>query len=465
MRNFNYFERQRRRGQLMKRRFTAGCPRLSLIIPLGLAIVAAAGIALLRVGPFIPYWTAGAPWQHTHLVPDHTGAHLQLDLKALNPITLDTLKDYLPPTDHAADLAEAITQFAGRYASFSTFPPQGYALIFDLRDPAAAQRYVQTQLNPAVFITAGKLVVASDPDRAALVQDYSQARDLYALRDSRAYRQSLLRQPESNAAHGNFLIHWSSLPEPAAQELALLSGCDPDAYLVGILKLNPPYRAEAVCPPLADGEPEQAPRSGHSADHRADFYLSAVFAPTPANLEAQIAKVQIPPLAQLYLLLSDLPGTPPYHDPLDAIPTPNALADTLLPALTGALTIRIVEDRLYAALEHTDPAAMAEFIAQLDRADVPTHQLTYNDRVIVLDTELPSPLAPAQQLLTPLGATPPEPAACAPAEHHLLLRASWRYLSALELAPPLAPLMPYTLCYTTRRQPAATHLSITVGPQ
>ena len=387
--------------RLRPRRLT---PRRSLIIPAAMAIVAVAIIAGLKVSPHLPYWFAGDPWRHSHLVPDRAPAHLQLNLSRLTPDTRGLIQGIAGSADLPADTLQQLPDFAGRYASLTLMPEGGYAAIIDVRHPEPAQEFVASAADDRLSLSDGRLIFVSDPDLANSITDYQADPNRYSLNQTQLYRHAMLHRPQSDAANaGMFFLRWNALDAMWNEEIGLLTGCDPDEYATGALHVDQGrFRLDASCIALTDAAPPQASFSAPEIPEDAEFFLQAAFITDKARMESLIATTGIPALAQLHLLLDSLPGTPPYADPLDQGATPSAL-DELLAALDGQVKTTITAGRLSAELDHHDPAAIAAFTAQLDHAGVRTDGLSHDDRRLYYETTLTaSPAPPLTHAAAPL---------------------------------------------------------------
>ena len=434
-----------------------------MAIPAIVAAVAILTVVGIEARPFIPYWAAGDPWEHSHLVPDRTSAHIQVDLKAINADNINFLRHRLPPDTLPNGFIEALPDFTGRHASISLLPTGQWAIILDLRDISAAQQFVRQSADSRLQIRHDRLILSPGEATADLVQDYRQQANSYSLRDSRLYRHFVLNRPQPvpNQA-GMFFVRWSALPPAISEEISLLAGCDPDEYLAGAFAAEPHYRVDATCATIAGAQSPRPLLTDSPPPPDADFFIQAAFPTDHQHIQEMVSISGLPILAQTYLLLEQLPTPPeasadPFHDD-DALEPwtagPSAL-DKLLQALDGSITATVRQGRFHAELPHSDPESIRSFRSALTYAGFSAEGLSFDSQQIRYEADL-NDFALAQP-------EPLPPAPCPPGPRHVIIRSS---LSSLITAlPDAARNAPIAFCYTSEQREATTKLSLTISTE
>ena len=430
----------------------------ALAIPAAIAAVGILAVIGFEARPFIPYWTAGDPWQHSHLIPDRATAHLQLDLKRMTPATREALNESLPPGLAPQVLVETLPEFAGRYASLSLMPTGGWAAVIDVRDRTLAEEFLQRANDHRLSMTEGKLVFAADAATADLVRDYDQERNSYSLRQSRLYRHAILNRPEpmDNQA-GVFFMRWTALSPHLSEEISLLAGCDPDEYITGTFAADPHHRIEATCIAIAGAGQPPPTLPETPLPSNTEFHMQAAFKPEREHIASTVTVAGLPVLARLYLLLENAPA-PPQNAPapffndagLDSWTEGPRALDALLSALDGSITVTILRGRLRATLPHHDSEAVAQFEAGLKYAGIQASGLSYDSTRVQYETALSDPATARSDR--------PLQAPCPSGPRHVLIRSDLSMLIATSV--PEAASVPAAFCYISHRQGPTTKLSL-----
>ena len=416
----------------------------------------------IKVSPFIPYWTADDPWQHSHLVPDYTAAHLQLDLAKLNAASRERLQDSLPKKFLPPDLLERLPQFAGRHASLSIIPNQGYIVMFDVRDRDEALEFARGVESGRVHVKHGKLLLVSDPANVELARDYDNERNLFSISDSKQFRHAILNRPQTPDSDplGHFFLTWNALPPELSEEVSLMIGCDPDDYVSGSISVDPVYRVDLICNALADTAPPDTVVPDDPIPPEAEFHLRAAFLPTRENVESLLSVTSMPLLAQTYLVLDAIPGDQaPYSPPLDEghagseQRVPSAL-DDLLAALDGMIRVTVSRGRLEAYLPHHDGAAVARFVHRIEGAGIDAGNVSHDEHGIHYRANIA-----AQQPLPDIDVARSGTTPCPTGPQHILI---YSQLSFLRAVIPFPFGEDAKICYTSHRVGNGTQASITV---
>ena len=448
-------------SSLDPRRIRLPKPRRSVAIPAIIAAIAILTIVGIEAKPFIPYWAAGDPWQHSHLIPDRTAAHLQVDLKTINADNIDFLQDSIPSGALPGGFIQAAPDFAGRYASVSLLSNDQWAVILDLRDAGSAQRFIQQSADPRLRISDGRLIISPNDTSADLIRDYRREANSFSLRDSRHYRHAILNRPDSlKGRTGLFFIRWSAMPAAISEEASLLAGCDPDQYLAGTFSWEPHYRIDATCTTISGVQSPLPALPDIKPPPDTDLFMQAAFPTDPQHIEEMVTITGLPVLAQTYLLLDTVPATPqpvadPFHDDDGLEPWtagPSAL-DSLLRGLDGSITVTLQNQRLKVNLPHSDRASIEKALSGLRYAGISADGLSLDDAHLSYEKDLSLPGLHRQQGL------PPAP--CPEGPRNIIIRSGLPFFTSTLPLPTQAPSLSF--CYTSERRDTTTKLSVIIS--
>ena len=158
--------------------------------------------------------------------------------------------------------------------------------------------------------------------------------------------------------------------------MALISGCNPEAWLYGNVDTDRHgnMTTTAICPRLKDGEPDRPLIHAPPYDptvQSTDIFIQATFDPSVQNITAQITKIGIPGAPSILIALTqalndvaiDQADNQPYVDPVDtdaAVPRPNGILDKLTNTLDGTIS---------ASYSGGNESSDTEFVIQLGQVD------------------------------------------------------------------------------------------------
>ena len=375
------------RAAIGRRRLRSGKMSRRTAIP-ALAVVVLCAVLIGKcTAPYVPYWIAGNPGVHARAIPENALAHLQVDLKkaAALPVPEATRQRIAD----AVGLSPATQpgQWAGRYASATMLPREGYLVMIDVRDhdraSASLFRFLSAPGEPVRELWDDRLVIASSHDVVREVRQRQTNPNLTTLSATELYRHAILnRAGESNPA-AFYFIRSQALTTGIQETAALLSGCSPDAYLFGTIAADRQgnLTTAATCPRLRGGEPEGPAIKAVTpipAAREPNLVFSAAFAPTKENITDQIVKIGAPglpnPLAGLAKILDQLPGAIPDADPANIVtrnPGGSKALKQITDILDGTITVTYAatpgtgSPALTARLGHKDADLAADTITRL----------------------------------------------------------------------------------------------------
>ena len=335
-----------------------GRPSRKTALPLAILCALCIVTAGAAVKEHVPYWIAGDPGVHADQVPENALAYLQLDLVKASqlpvpPRTAEKIRDLFGISGQTDP-----EEWAGGYASATILPNGEYVVIVDVRDrPVAQNRLLKFMRQPTAQVRelwADQLAIASSHE---VLDEILQRKDnprLATLSQTELYRHALLNRPGKRRPAAFYFIRPQAIPEPWRDNAGLLSGCNTAAYLVGAIQEDEHgnLAAEAWCPRLLDGEPDQPtaqPIREIESARQPDIVLHAAFHPTAENIIDQAVKISAPglsnPIAGAAKLVNGIPplneAPIPFSDPADAA-TANQAQGTMLDSVQTFLDGSIV---------------------------------------------------------------------------------------------------------------------------
>ena len=359
-------------------------------IPLFIILILTTILIGTAVAPHIPYWTSGDPGKHAKIVPENALAHVQINLKKaadlpVPPNAMARIQDYI-----GLGSKNSPEQWAGTHASITVLPNGAYAIIIDVRNRDTASqnlfKFLSEPTGQVRELWTDKLVITSNHEIAREIRDRTVNPRLTTLSETELYRQATVRRKQRNTGTAFYFLRSQVVPEDMRNSAALLSGCNPDAWLYGHVDTDRHgnMTTTAVCPRLRDGEPDRplihAPP--YAPPHqRTDIFLQATFEPSVQNVNEQITKIGIPGvptiLTALEQALSDVAidqtENQPYSDPLDTMtttPQPTGILNELTGILDGTMsaiysgTSENTEPVFAVQLGHINEARVKELMTQ-----------------------------------------------------------------------------------------------------